>query len=459
LVSAVVIFLILSSSPFAWGFGLSQHTEITRDGLWFLRPYVLHKIIEGNLAIDYPTIDIAGEHFDACSWDDASENIQDRYEEFRPWWIQGATTQFGGLLHAVQDFYSHSNWVELGMGGRLLVEHSGNWPDLNKWTNVSPYPGNQVFLAQDDEPWEMSGGIEPELRRQGVVIGHALITDSRPGWQAGDDCPDNVEDIEHDQINKDGPTNTKYAGDLSEYPFLHTLAKDTAAKATFNEWCRLLHYAHSIPLYDFADPYESTSRLIALWVDKDKSPYGCQNPPDPKNVKMKAEVTSIQMLNDRTRDGPANWNLVFAMYTGNFGQSVRKQTEVVSISEGEFWPSDKLPSPIVDCVSRASTIDNPKVLTVQGWRDGKNLHRIGVISEDDFLAGTGTTVYRPTSTSNSWPTGQFTVSDPVHGEFAVTIKVSFLPTLPGVCSYAGTGTGVNTGGGTVRSGAGVGPVN
>jgi hypothetical protein len=153
-------------------------------------------------------------------------------------------------------------------------------------------------------------------------------------------------------------------------------------------------------------------------------------------VRMKAEVTSIKMLNDQTYDGAGNWNLVFALYSGDFGESFRKQTETVAINSGDFWPTDKLPSPIVECVSRLS-LDNPKVLTVQGWRDGDDPHGGGIISQDDYFSQRRPTVYRPTVSSNSWPTGDFTISDPYHSEFEVTFRVSFIFTLPGTCSEFG----------------------
>jgi len=434
------IVLLFFSSPYCWGFGLNQHRAITQNAFWFLRPYVTEKITEGNLAIDYPTIDIAGEHFDACSWDDAAENIQNRYHRLDPQNFHYSLSEFGAILHGVQDFYAHSNWLELGLGGRLLVPDSGDWPDLVKWTNVSPYPDNSVFLAQEDEPWSMSGGIRPELTKNGLLIGHALITDSRPWWKGGDDCPDNVEDIEHPQINKDGPTNSQYAGDLSEYPSLHYRAKETAALATLNEFCRLLHYAYSVPQFHGAYPYDGVSRILALWVDEGQNFSGCQYPKEPKNVKMKAEVTSIKMLNGEIK---GNWNLVFALYTGDYELSVKKQTETVAINSNEYgqpWPTDKLPSPIVTCVSWPVSSDDvggskTTFLTVQGWKDGADPNGRGILGYDDrFFSYKGPTVYRPTDSSDLWPTNDFTISDPGDSTIEVTFRVSFLPTLPGACS-------------------------
>jgi hypothetical protein len=147
-----IVLILFSSSPYAWGFGLNEHRGITHNSLWFLRPYVLNKIIEANLEVDYPTIDIAGEHFDACAFDDTSDYIQDGYEGLHPWYFQELPRQFGAILHPIQDFYSHSNWMELGLGGGLLVEHSENWPNLQKWANVNPYENDdrQILIAQDD---------------------------------------------------------------------------------------------------------------------------------------------------------------------------------------------------------------------------------------------------------------------------------------------------------------------
>ena len=41
---------------------------------------------------------------------------------------------FGAILHIVQDFYSHSNWVELGKRNELVEDGYGLWRVLHPFT-------------------------------------------------------------------------------------------------------------------------------------------------------------------------------------------------------------------------------------------------------------------------------------------------------------------------------------
>jgi hypothetical protein len=397
----------------------------------------------------------AGNHFDACAFDDAYDNIKRRYHDVMQG--AGAPYNFGSILHPIQDFYSHSNWIELGLFGDLLVEDSGDWPDLQKWSNVNPrinrFPNEfhpQILIAQDDKPdgISMSGGLRPELKLNGEFIGYGLITHSRPfslnpsNPGLGDDCPDEVEEIEHPQINKDGPTNGDYIGDQSQYATIHDEAKRNAQMATLHEWCRLLYYLKtSSPLGSAGPGFHAVSIPLALWVDKGKTPdidvFGCRST-GPKNIKMRASITNLEINNDFTNNGPGRINLVFALYTSDFAVSVRTQSEPVVIDTGSTWPPQKLPAPITACVSEIPRLPFPivpkTVLTVQGWKDGNIMSDWGKVSDDDFVPYfplSGPTIWRPTSFDRWWPVGDFTLSN---NFMKVTFNVSFIPTIPGSCS-------------------------
>src|SRR6185436_16702815 len=61
------------------------------------------------------------EHFDDEAFDLSSQRLLTLKESVIQQALagdgEGARRDFGGALHTVQDFYSHSNWVELGGSG------------------------------------------------------------------------------------------------------------------------------------------------------------------------------------------------------------------------------------------------------------------------------------------------------------------------------------------------------
>ena len=164
---AFIIFLILFSSPYAWGSGLIQHREIIRDGLWFLTPNVLNKIDEGNLAIDYPTNDIAVEHFDTYSWDDAAaENIQDGYEEFRLRWIQGSTTQFkGNVIPVAHAAPTLKLYITPTSGGQYLVKVIGLIEHREGQDVLISLKGSDTFY--DDHLLTLNSNKNPPVKLEG----------------------------------------------------------------------------------------------------------------------------------------------------------------------------------------------------------------------------------------------------------------------------------------------------
>ena len=98
-----------------------NHDLITRSAFGRLPPeYPLFKrqidaVVLGNLLSD-ANLASSGVHYDNCAFSEGSARIAscwagisseaDRFS-------QRALQAFGGLLHTTQDFYSHSNWVEL----------------------------------------------------------------------------------------------------------------------------------------------------------------------------------------------------------------------------------------------------------------------------------------------------------------------------------------------------------
>ena len=97
----------------------AAHRELS-----FLRPGVLASIWMGNIEQDLPgflygNAALESAHFDSCRFPESTERIRSLYtaaigglDPATPDLIL-ATLSFGRLLHPVQDFYAHSNYVEL----------------------------------------------------------------------------------------------------------------------------------------------------------------------------------------------------------------------------------------------------------------------------------------------------------------------------------------------------------
>ncbi len=85
-------------------------------------------------------------------------------------------TRFANALHAIQDFYTHSNYIEYNFG---MWQNSTQIP---LWKNANRYEGESVFMVNELVP----NGIT----LYGLTTGHFLI-EMYPN---------------HDQLNKDSPT-------------------------------------------------------------------------------------------------------------------------------------------------------------------------------------------------------------------------------------------------------------
>jgi hypothetical protein len=104
-------------------FSVGIHEDITADALSFLRDGVLADLenehgdwADADEAKDYKWV-----HADSCAFGETVQQVNEFYgnavenlvpgPNFEPW---SASDDFGRVFHPAQDFYSHSNWVELG---------------------------------------------------------------------------------------------------------------------------------------------------------------------------------------------------------------------------------------------------------------------------------------------------------------------------------------------------------
>lgn len=100
------------------------HEEIVEGALDFLQPAVLAYLQEvAGYGTDFTYFNDSSYHFDDCAFANSSLRIaeeQGRAVQHLDPAVQGtdspglAQRAFGRSLHVAQDFYAHSNWVELG---------------------------------------------------------------------------------------------------------------------------------------------------------------------------------------------------------------------------------------------------------------------------------------------------------------------------------------------------------
>jgi hypothetical protein len=298
---ALILTAFLGATPSVQAFEGDIHPEITREGLGstpndsFLRTAVRRNINHQHAWMDDKFPSGRGgddeKHFDDCEFNGAAEFIRDQYRVAqngltagRPW---VTTVMFGNILHTVQDFYSHSNWVELGfpltkdnpatvaveVSQSDLVDLSGAQSNLAQhW--FAPSGGamvrGDILLGGDDwasipTGWSIqrngAGRFIPTLvDAQGRTRGRLLETGM--GFQDGE-CSVGIAGrpfalaytgIQHDNLNKDCPPrrpltifDSSGCG-ASDVPFVerqnkHAKARALATLQTGYEWCRLVREA------------------------------------------------------------------------------------------------------------------------------------------------------------------------------------------------------------------------
>ena len=401
LVSSAVLIALLPGGAQAFcgksGDGSKCHPQIVQESLGFLRPGILQAlarhvndpdewdkprfIVDQWRRMNYATDD----HFDNCNFDGGVEKINDRYlrkrqdvpgilealsphrrrlksgsrgrfaDEDYPRLFQ-AGRQWAWVLHAAQDLYSHSNWVELGFTdpARDLVDPGrGSWAGIpSDWHVVRsdviaaqrPLPPNwkMEFLPLPDPSWPPKwaaaakiAAVQGELDAQakqpvlGERVPHVtdengkrfrlLITGHGPVPNPWNTCP-LARLIGHDDLNKDNRTRR-----------WHYEASRMAIGQTRHEWCRLLHLAHS------ENAAAGAAVLMGLMANPGDSPHPpgtlCA-PARAGGIEVIARVTQILVSDGKEDAGSGQLNLVFAGFTPDFQRSARTQATGVAIRSG-----------------------------------------------------------------------------------------------------------------------------
>jgi hypothetical protein len=237
-----------------------NHEMITAAALPFLKTTVLRQISIQHAVEELVSFFNSAAHFDNCNFYQASSRINQLYQDAvraaDPSHFNSAAVAryFGKLLHPVQDFYSHSNWVDLGQ--TTILE-----PNLGPWDPLQPYTihdGAMLVQGHDQEPFGPGS-----LERDGFVVTvHANGQDYKGvitgTWGFVNECPANVA-VPHGSIfspnglNKDGPH--VYNGGL--YP----TAAELAIEQTSHEFERLVGMVE--------DAYGTAQPLLDAWLNSD----------------------------------------------------------------------------------------------------------------------------------------------------------------------------------------------
>jgi hypothetical protein len=227
---------------------------ITELGL----PFVGSDIVEdlGEYNEDTDTGDTKGDsayHFDNCRFQETSDSIRRRYDEAVTKVASGqyydALKPFGSILHTVQDFYAHSNWVDNS-------EQEGLFAAYNRFEYPSIRPGDpagspygSVAALQQGMPASFSVTRTSNHRLPSVATPWGTVRGLVTGTYENDDgpsaCPTNSS-LPHGDIEKLLLLSSTFGLDTNTFmtkdpPFvaLHEEAVTMAIDATTEEFCRL----------------------------------------------------------------------------------------------------------------------------------------------------------------------------------------------------------------------------
>jgi len=239
-----------ASQAFSTFPGEPNHEDITALGLSFLRPEILLALKEANVATDVEFIAVNANHFDDCNFTGGSGVIQSSQAEAvarlnpnmpSPEAELLAIRAFARSLHAVQDFYAHTNWIELG--GQMLVDRSlGAFPTLSPYSTIASSgfvvvqgdkPKRAALTRDDDAPYPANAVVTVKLdktRAPGLISGTV-------DYEPGNFCPPSVA-MTHDELNKDKSS-------LVDRVTQYEAAKSLAVLQTEHEWCRLRELTRS----------------------------------------------------------------------------------------------------------------------------------------------------------------------------------------------------------------------
>lgn len=236
-------------SPFSTSPAEPNHERITSEALAFLRPEILAAVVAANVETDVQFVAVNANHFDDCNFSGGSLVVSSNQSQAVAYLDPALTSvddeaqaivHFARSLHAVQDFYAHTNWVELG--GNVLVDSSlGAFPTFKGYQTL---PATGFVVIQGNKPKRSALTRDDDASYpDNAVVTYKAKGASAPGlisgtvdYEPGNDCPASVA-MTHDELNKDKST---LVGRESQY----AAARSLAVSQTRHEWCRLRSLAH-----------------------------------------------------------------------------------------------------------------------------------------------------------------------------------------------------------------------
>jgi hypothetical protein len=428
--------------------GDEGHKRVTGVIKPILRGNTWNRIWEGNYDQDAFTGEFANDgkrHFESCRF--VTEDIRPGSIDYIRSAYQNAINyldpanpspfvaadRFGKLLHTAQDFYSHTNWINLlNLTGSAQVSAAdlfdsslGEWPLLD---SLVPFRDDIILgqIPSNGLPagWSVTQALDSEtpifMNSDGAEL-RGLIT----GWNEDGACPDvrpgtTVDENNHVEADIFGQvtiiprTNrlthgeSKIAGDydwdlpfLSEayqanrpchdgYPTSLCLQKDhpgrpdygqaieLAKLQTSQEWCRLLHLAK-----DSEHGYAASSILMALWAKPQSEPSGphpsttaCGTPPEvfagkPGPIEVTIDPQAVAVLAPpEPRPGDCPVYECAAQRHLVFALYTGDfRRSIYRTAEAPLGTSSMPVAPITMCVKPADKL----VATVWGWADSSGI--------------------------------------------------------------------------------------
>jgi hypothetical protein len=353
--SAALAVAFMAGTRPASAFGGDIHELITRNAFPFMTAGVLNVIVAGDLDEDQgDEADLAERHAQNCRFRDSAAYINMRYrqvvdalrepQENDP---NRAPRLFGHILHGLQDFYSHSNWIPkppqgLGIRGRLLDSGLGLWPLPAPYSTLfedvvvvegDPPQGVGVRLPSDANGRVSSAVPIVQDRRIFAAKGRqfrGLMTSGAPRHPGDQRCPpvgascdiaspENVclrhgEKRSSDTSSRkcDGAGRMNLDGDGGGDWFD---ARHHAKLQTRQEWCRLLHLSRDL------DPtFVASGRLLGTWVGTDTA---TNTPHIPGTACERGAARRHLVEISATPGTDAPGNVPFVVFRSDFTSSAR----------------------------------------------------------------------------------------------------------------------------------------
>jgi hypothetical protein len=265
--------------PFATSLGgEAVHEEVTADALAFLKLEILTQIQAFNVLADVEHFFDSAYHADDCNFSGATQAMRNEQalmvELLNPADDSLESTvlalrSFGFSLHAAQDIYAHTNWVELGASG-LFETSLAPWPTAEPYSVLEPSgvvivegqpPAGTALWRQRGAPYPRSAIVQVQTRAERRL---GLISGTVP-YEPGDSCPPQIA-MTHEELNKDRGTDADRVAQ-------HLQAKALAVQQTAHEWCRVL----TLMRERWGD--DGDQRLFS-WVEDEIQASRCGDPVD-----------------------------------------------------------------------------------------------------------------------------------------------------------------------------------